>query len=619
MFVLNEDNSIYATRGDIVFFSVSAEEDGKPYKFQAGDVVRIKVYGKKNAENVVLQKDFPVTDVCEKVEIFLSEEDTKIGEVISKPTDYWYEVELNPNSNPQTIIGYDEDGAKVLKLFPEGDDIPEFVPDPEDVRVIDTELDMTSTRPVQNQAIAREMVSLRADFEETEKNMEACAYGAETAATRAERAISVERARIDELVSGDTADGAEVVDIRVGADGVTYDSAGTAVRTQISNMKNHADLASGGDVVAISPTAEQIIDGSLITADGKQLASASWLCTDFIEIHFVPLFKVNVSCTILGSASLVFYDKDKRVILGINGSSLGNYGYLPSDYKQTFALTLPDGAAYVRMCGCKSYFEYDSPDAFVIKGSVNKWCDSVNELREKYSESEQTLVDVENRLDSVSATLKGKKVLVLGDSISADAYGSYAKWVTMLIEDGFFPSDTVNSSQHATGFVARYNNLENDFISRIESVEDCDTYDFVVVFGGINDYIRSIPLGESGGDILTAFVPAVDHFFSYLVSNFINARIVVFTPLHTSAWWENSAGNMQEVYSDYIKSVAKKYHLPILNLSDESGFHPEVSAFRERWTLLPEGYDLTDGVHPTEEYQRRFLMPMIKGFLRNLL
>lgn len=125
MFVLNDDKSIYATRGDIVFFSVSAEDDGKPYKFQAGDVVRIKVYGKKDAENVVLQKDFPVFENTEQVEIFLNKEDTKIGEVISKPKDYWYEVELNPETNPQTIIGYDEDGAKVFRLLPEGDDIPE--------------------------------------------------------------------------------------------------------------------------------------------------------------------------------------------------------------------------------------------------------------------------------------------------------------------------------------------------------------------------------------------------------------------------------------------------------------------------------------------------------------
>lgn len=167
MFTVNEDRSIYATRGDIVFFEVSAADTltGVNHKFQAGDVLRIKVFGKKDAETVVMQKDFPVTDVCEKVEIFLGEEDTKIGEVISKPKDYWYEVELNPYDNPQTIIGYDEDGPKVFKLFPEGDDIPEWTPEPEDIPVVDEELDMASTRPVQNQAVARAFRNLEAGYE----------------------------------------------------------------------------------------------------------------------------------------------------------------------------------------------------------------------------------------------------------------------------------------------------------------------------------------------------------------------------------------------------------------------------------------------------------------------
>lgn len=155
MFTINDDNSIYATRGDIVFFSVSAEDDGVAYKFQAGDVVRIKVYGKKDAETVVLQKDFPVNEETETVEIFLTEEDTKIGNVISKPVDYWYEVELNPFDYPQTIIGYDEDGAKVFKLFPEGDDNEADIPTKEEIGFVDSHLDMTSPRPVQNQAVAR--------------------------------------------------------------------------------------------------------------------------------------------------------------------------------------------------------------------------------------------------------------------------------------------------------------------------------------------------------------------------------------------------------------------------------------------------------------------------------
>jgi len=165
MFVLNDDNSIYATRGDIVFFSVTADDDGTPHVFKAGDVVRIKVYGKKDAESVVLQKDFAVADDASSVEIFLTGEDTKIGEVISKPKDYWYEVELNPDTEPQTIIGYDEDGAKLFKLFPEGADVEIPETDPEDIPVVDAELDATSHRPIENQAVARAFLDLEEGYE----------------------------------------------------------------------------------------------------------------------------------------------------------------------------------------------------------------------------------------------------------------------------------------------------------------------------------------------------------------------------------------------------------------------------------------------------------------------
>jgi hypothetical protein len=80
----------------------------------------MKVFEKKACNCVVLTQDFRVTEATDKVDITLTSEDTTIGDTISKPVDYWYEVELNPMTAPQTIIGYDEDGPKVFKLFPEG-------------------------------------------------------------------------------------------------------------------------------------------------------------------------------------------------------------------------------------------------------------------------------------------------------------------------------------------------------------------------------------------------------------------------------------------------------------------------------------------------------------------
>lgn len=235
MLTINDDNSIYVTRGDTVAFSVTAEKDGENYVFKAGDVLRIKVFEKKNCENVVLQKDFPVTRETETVEIFLTEQETKIGEVISKPKDYWYEVELNPLTNPQTIIGYDEEGARLFKLFPEGEDLTEDDPiiQPEDIPVVDKALDLTSERPVENQAIARAVTRLSASIDENKELTEELAEH-----------LGLERARLNNLVStaSDSSDADyELKDIRVGVDGGVYPTAGEAVRGQINVISK--DLA----------------------------------------------------------------------------------------------------------------------------------------------------------------------------------------------------------------------------------------------------------------------------------------------------------------------------------------------------------------------------------------
>lgn len=154
MFQISEDNSIGVTRGDVCFFDVEASDDGKPYLFQPGDVLRIKVYERKNAAAVVLQKDFLVDREQGAVSVFLTGEDTKFGAVISKAVPFWYEVELNPDTAPQTIVGFDEDGAKIFMLYPEGADIPERIPGEEEVGFVDDELDISSVRPVQNRVLA---------------------------------------------------------------------------------------------------------------------------------------------------------------------------------------------------------------------------------------------------------------------------------------------------------------------------------------------------------------------------------------------------------------------------------------------------------------------------------
>ena len=121
MLVIHDDNSIYLTRGDIASIQITAlNSSGEEYMFKNGDIVRFSIFEKGRYDNLVLRRDVEVTTETKFVSINLSGNDTKIGELINKPKQYWYEVELNPDTAPQTIIGYDNNGPKILTLFPEG-------------------------------------------------------------------------------------------------------------------------------------------------------------------------------------------------------------------------------------------------------------------------------------------------------------------------------------------------------------------------------------------------------------------------------------------------------------------------------------------------------------------
>lgn len=106
--------------GEIIY-----DEDGKPimydYIFQPDDVIRFGIYNKKKLnEDALVLKEITVSEASEYVEFTLTSREMKLGKLINKPKDYWYEVTMNGG---QTLIGYDEDGAKILKLYPEGSEV----------------------------------------------------------------------------------------------------------------------------------------------------------------------------------------------------------------------------------------------------------------------------------------------------------------------------------------------------------------------------------------------------------------------------------------------------------------------------------------------------------------
>lgn len=115
-----EDKEIHINRGDKLLIEFSIDNDNEKYIFQKDDKIKFSIYRKKEMDKPpVLQKEIIPIVGTTFVDIEVSSQEMKLDDIKNKFVEYWYEIELNEND---TIIGFDEDGAKKLILYPEGAD-----------------------------------------------------------------------------------------------------------------------------------------------------------------------------------------------------------------------------------------------------------------------------------------------------------------------------------------------------------------------------------------------------------------------------------------------------------------------------------------------------------------
>ncbi len=125
------DGTIYLNRGDatseynklifnyLYWDEISKEE--KEYEFQPSDRISFIVIKKKGYTiEEIIKKEFLLSDAGYKtssknIEIPLASVETKKFPLKNKKQTYWYNVILNNNT---TIMGFDNDGAKKVIVFP---------------------------------------------------------------------------------------------------------------------------------------------------------------------------------------------------------------------------------------------------------------------------------------------------------------------------------------------------------------------------------------------------------------------------------------------------------------------------------------------------------------------
>ena len=120
MFKIDKDGTtLLVTRGDKGSIKVKKRiSEGVYEPFYKDDVVSFSLKNNFGDSEPVLRKKVTVPEKTDTVTFEFSKDDTTIGDLISSPVRYQYDIAVNDDL---TILGYDDQtGPKYFKLFPEG-------------------------------------------------------------------------------------------------------------------------------------------------------------------------------------------------------------------------------------------------------------------------------------------------------------------------------------------------------------------------------------------------------------------------------------------------------------------------------------------------------------------
>lgn len=248
--------------------------------------------------------------------------------------------------------------------------------------ILDFELNPASVNPIANRPVALKFNSVDNSIELVREDLtteKLAREAADSALTSSLNTVSTTLnaevsnraaadallgARIDEILEGASVDpDAELLDIRVGADGVTYDSAGDAVRHMDSYIQNSTFPALGLSWIADCYIND---DGSIRVGGIARQVSEFVPCRENETVYYRA--ESNHS-TILGIA---FYDINKKFILGYHQNGADN---------TDLSVTSPAKAAFCRISTKDAYVE--TSYVYVPNGSVSEDIYQVAKLAQK--------------------------------------------------------------------------------------------------------------------------------------------------------------------------------------------------------------------------------------------
>lgn len=194
-----------------------------------------------------------------------------------------------------------------------------------------------------------------------------------------------------------------------------------------------------------------------------------------------------------------------------------------------------------------------------------------------------------------------KKIACLGDSITCGAGNNGYGWVEFLQE--IFPQSDIRKHAVSGSTVAVCSRRkEAPFVERMQEIKR--DYDLCIIFGGINDFINSVPLGQRGNGNSQTFCGALEQIITTLLAENPQGQLMLLSPMRVNSFrdypsWneKNEDGHVLKDYRDALLELAEYYAVPALDLYSMSNINAETPEMRA--AILP------DGLHPSPEGHKR--------------